>query len=71
MLLSVIVFGNIAALSVLQIIQDNTVFMTAIHSVFLNPFFLASGIYIGLYTFYRLILLSEKEWRKNDSRIWR
>jgi len=62
MILSTIIFGNIAALSIYQIIRDNTVFMTAIHGVFLNPLFLVTGIYIGLYTIYRLLLLSKKEW---------
>jgi|SRR5690625_73703 len=62
MILSAITFGNITALSIYQIIRDNTVFMTAIHGVFLNPLFLVTGIYIGLYTIYRLLLLSKKEW---------
>lgn len=62
MVISVIIFGDIAALSVYQIIKDQTVFMTAIHAVFLDPLFLASGAYMGLYTIYRLMLLSRKEW---------
>jgi len=61
MVLSVIVFGNIAAISIYQIIRDNEVFMTAIHAVFLNPAFLISGAYIGIYTIYRLMLLVKEE----------
>ena len=34
MILSTIIFGNIAALSIYQIIRNNTVFMTEIHGVF-------------------------------------
>lgn len=62
MLLSLLIFGDIAASSIYQIIKDNEVFMTAIHAVFLNPIFLITGAYIGIYTIYRLILLCKKEW---------
>lgn len=61
MVLSVIIFGNIAAISVYQIIRDNEVFMTAIHAVFLNPLFLITGAYIVIYSIYRLMLLVKKE----------
>jgi hypothetical protein len=60
-IIALLVFGNIASLSVYKIIKDNTVFMTAIHGIFLNPFFLAAGSYIGIYFLYRLILLSMEE----------
>ncbi|WP_342512862.1 transposase [Sporosarcina sp. FSL K6-1522] len=66
MVLSVILFGDIAALSILQIIQDNTVFMTAIHAIFLDPLFLATGAYIWIYTIYCLMLLTIKDWSKDD-----
>lgn len=61
MLISTLIFANIASLSVCQVISDRTVFMTAIHAVFLNPFFLITGAYIGLYTLYRLMLLCKEE----------
>ena len=61
MVLSVIVLGNIAAISIYQIIRDNEVFMTAIHAVFLNPAFLIAGAYIGIYAIYRLMLLVKEE----------
>ncbi|WP_242698517.1 transposase [Bacillus sp. SD088] len=60
-LLSAIIFGDIAALAIRQILIDNTVFMTAIHSVFLNPLFLITGGYIGLFAIYRLLILTLSE----------
>ncbi|MFA1818853.1 transposase [Virgibacillus oceani] len=63
-IIAVLVFGNIASLSVYQIIKDNTVFMTAIHAIFLNPFFLITGSYIGIYLLYKLILISMEEQQK-------
>ncbi|WP_164214947.1 transposase [Virgibacillus sp. YIM 98842] len=56
-IVAVLVFGNISSLSIYQIIKDDTVFMTAIHGIFLNPFFLVAGSYIGIYILYRLLLL--------------
>lgn len=61
MVLSVILFGNIAALSIYQIIKNNEVFMTAIHAIFLNSIFLITGAYIGIYTIHRLMLLLIKD----------
>jgi len=52
-----LVFVNISAISVYNIIRDQTVFMTKIHAVFLNPFFLATGAYLGIFFLYRLLLL--------------
>lgn len=60
--LSLVIFGDIAALAIYQIIKDNTVFMTAIHAVFLNPYFLITGGYLGVYSIYLLMLLGRKEW---------
>lgn len=59
--ISAIIFGVIAAVSIRQILIDDTVFMTAIHSVFLNPFFLLTGSYIGLFAIYRLLILTLDE----------
>ncbi|THF81673.1 transposase [Cohnella fermenti] len=53
--IAALLFGNIAAFSVYEIIRDGTVFMTKIHAVFLNEVFLASGSYLGLYAFYLLL----------------
>lgn len=55
-LISALIFGNIASIAIFNIIKDNKVFMTNIHSVFLNPFFLITGAYLGLYLIYSIIL---------------
>ncbi|SES25558.1 hypothetical protein SAMN04487944_12825 [Gracilibacillus ureilyticus] len=59
-LVALLIFGNIASISVYQIIRDNTVFMTNIHGLFLNPFFLITGAYLGIYTVYLLMNLIAK-----------
>lgn len=59
--ISAVIFGNIAAISIYQIIVDDLVFMTTIHSVFLNPLFLITGAYLGLYIVYRLLVLTMQE----------
>lgn len=58
---SAIVFGIIASTSIYQIIKDNAVFMTTIHAIFLNPFFLITGAYLGIFTIYRLMILTMNE----------
>lgn len=60
-IISTLIFGNIASLSIYSILRDETVFMTNIHAVFLNPLFLATGGYIGIYILYRLILVMKEE----------
>ena len=59
--LSAIIFGNIASTSIFQILIDNSVFMTAIHGIFLNPFFLITGAYLGVFIVYRLLILTMDE----------
>ena len=59
--IATLVFGNIASTSIYQIIIDNAVFMTTIHSIFLNPYFLITGAYLGVFTIYRLMILSLDE----------
>lgn len=61
-IVATLVFGNIASLSIYEIIVENMVFMTTIHAIFLNPFFLATGAYMGLYILYRLLLVTMEEW---------
>ncbi len=51
-LLSALIFGNISSTSIHEILIDETVFMTNIHGVFLNPAFLITGAYLGLYLIY-------------------
>lgn len=55
-IMSALIFGNIASIAIHQIIEDGTVFMTNIHALFLNPFFLLTGAYLGLYLLYVIIL---------------
>ncbi|WP_078551523.1 transposase [Bacillus alkalicellulosilyticus] len=55
-ILATLVFGNISAVAIHQILVDNTVFMTNIHALFLNPLFLLTGAYLGVYLLYRLTL---------------
>lgn len=55
--LSTIIFGSIASTSIYQIIRDDKVFMTTIHGIFLNPLFLMTGGYLGVFVIYRLLLL--------------
>lgn len=59
--ISTIVFGIISALSIRQVLIDNTVFMTAIHGIFLNTYFLSSGGYLGIFAIYRLLTLIFEE----------
>ncbi|WP_042150106.1 hypothetical protein [Paucisalibacillus sp. EB02] len=59
-IISSLVFGNIAASSIYQIIKDNTVLMTNIHAIFLNPYFLITGSYLGIYSLYLLLVLMEE-----------
>ncbi|RXJ04295.1 transposase [Anaerobacillus alkaliphilus] len=55
-LLSALIFGNISSTSIHEILIDETVFMTNIHGVFLNPVFLITGAYLGLYLIYIIAL---------------
>jgi hypothetical protein len=59
--LSTLILGNISALAIYEILRDNTVFMTSIHGIFLNPMFLLTGAYLGVYLLYRLLLMTYEE----------
>jgi ABC-type Co2+ transport system permease subunit len=52
------VFALVAADVVRGTLVHDTVFMTEVHRVLLNPWFLASGMYLGPYALARLTLLS-------------
>ncbi|MOA47096.1 hypothetical protein D3C78_1697000 [compost metagenome] len=60
-MLSTLILGNISALAIYEILRDNTVFMTSIHAIFLNPMFLLTGAYLGVYLVYRLMLMTYEE----------
>lgn len=59
--ISTIIFGSIAATAIYQIIIDDAVFMTSIHALFLNEWFLLAGAYVGVFATYRLMLLTWEE----------
>lgn len=48
--IALFLFFVIAAAAVMGTIADDTVFMTEVHKVLINPLFLASGAYLGPYT---------------------
>ena len=48
--------SNMISFSLYNVITDNEMFETTIHSIFLDPSFLLFGGYLILYTTYRLIL---------------
>lgn len=60
-LISALVFGNISSFAIYEIIKDNTVFMTSIHGIFLNPLFLLTGAYLGIYFIYRIVIWTLEE----------
>ena len=60
-ILSALVFGNISSIAIYEIIKDDTVFMTNIHGIFLNPLFLLTGAYLGIYFIYRIVIWTLEE----------
>ncbi|MGE6228010.1 hypothetical protein [Paenibacillus chitinolyticus] len=54
---ALVLFSGIAGVTVGEILVNNTVFMTSVHKVFLNPVFLVSGGWLGLYALQRLIVV--------------
>lgn len=59
-IIAALIFGNIAAISIYNVIVDNTLFMTTIHGIFLNPLFMITGAYLGIYMVYLLIISLKK-----------
>ncbi|GAB4073806.1 hypothetical protein GCM10028778_13090 [Barrientosiimonas marina] len=55
-LLAAIIFVDIASLAIHDIIKNGTVMMTDIHAIFLNPWFLITGAYLGVYAIFWLLL---------------
>ncbi|ADC50459.1 hypothetical protein BpOF4_12030 [Alkalihalophilus pseudofirmus OF4] len=60
-----VIFGFIASSAIHTILRDQEVFMTSIHGIFLNKWFLISGAYIGWYTLYRVLLVTLAEYPEN------
>lgn len=50
-------FFVIAADAIRETIVHDTVFMTEVHEVLVNPFFLGAGAYLGPYAIGRLVML--------------
>ncbi|MFD0771447.1 hypothetical protein ACFQZ1_22165 [Bacillus sp. CGMCC 1.60114] len=48
-------FGTIIAFAVYDVLLQQTVFMTTIHRILLNPLFLLTGAYIGIYFLYLIL----------------
>lgn len=46
---------SIISAAVVRTILNDTVFMTEVHSILLNPFLLSSGAFIGVYTLFKMI----------------
>ncbi|PEU76326.1 hypothetical protein CN386_17040 [Bacillus cereus] len=53
--LALYVLGTIISINIYDVLIQDLVFMTSIHGILLNPFFLISGAYIGIYTLYLLL----------------
>lgn len=53
--LSFLMVASIISFAIYQIIVEQTVFMTSIHGIFLNPFLLVCGAYLLLFTMYKLL----------------
>ncbi|MGG0458906.1 hypothetical protein [Bacillus mycoides] len=53
--LALYVFGTIISINIYDVLIQNLVFMTSIHGILLNPFFLLAGAYIGVYTLYLIL----------------
>lgn len=66
-MIAAILFSTIAATSITHIILEDAVFMTTIHAVFLNPLFLLTGAYLGLYLINRIIDWTIREKGKPSS----
>ena len=53
--LTLYVLGIIISINIYDVLIQDLVFMTSIHGILLNPFFLIAGAYIGTYTLYLLL----------------
>ena len=54
--IAALIFGNITSIAIYEVITDDTVFMTTIHKIFLNPYFIITGVFV----LYLLLLLTVK-----------
>lgn len=61
--LSVLLANIAAGLAVLEIKQENTEFTTHVHEIFMDPLFLVTTGYVGLYSVYRLLVATSRTWQ--------
>ncbi|MDM5188299.1 hypothetical protein QUF99_13510 [Bacillus sp. DX4.1] len=48
-------FGTIIAFTVYDVLVHNMVFTTTVHRILINPLFLITGAYIGVYLLYLIL----------------
>ncbi|MED0857515.1 hypothetical protein P4T44_24250, partial [Bacillus pseudomycoides] len=53
--LSLYILGILITFNIYDVVLHGLVFMTTIHSILLNPLFLLTGAYVGVYSLYLLI----------------
>jgi hypothetical protein len=61
-------FGCILSLSICDVLQKDAVFMTTIHKVLLNSYFLSAGAYLGVYLLYLLLHTIIRDIKENRAR---
>jgi len=60
-IMATIIAGSIVSTAIVQVLIDDEVFMTTIHAILLNPLFLITGAYLGIFIIYRLLMLTVNE----------
>ncbi|WAH36435.1 transposase [Alicyclobacillus dauci] len=55
-LISAIVSFSASSTTIYSVIKNNTVFMTTLHALFIDPFFLIPSAYLGVYVIYMLCI---------------
>ena len=54
--LSVLVISNLIAATVFHLLREDALYMTSIHGLFVNGYFLSCGVYLTFYALYRILL---------------
>ncbi|KYG32614.1 hypothetical protein [Bacillus gaemokensis] len=52
---SLYILGTVIALNIYDVLVHGLVYMTTIHGILLNPLFLITGAYVGIYALYFLL----------------
>jgi hypothetical protein len=60
---ALVVLGSVAGATVARTLRNDTVFMTEVHSVLLNEWFLIAGAYLGIYMVAKLAYMT---WIRHD-----